>query len=330
MTEDGLIKKGVLLHKIEEVALRTRGASHGWSESDKEAIRQLWTLVNTGKTTYDSPYGVKLGEKEDSPEAAVITLDEEESPLLEADVDVFQSLRMLTGAQHKQEVSEAKKRNDVVTNLPSLAVFAEKADGRYKSRWVCSGDKAQDTWGDTATTDLDPGDRGPGLLRDTRTKDLKARSSIESTSLTIVLRKWCSSRTQGLTFWFASMREQNKFLPTRISLMSPRLSCSFRRTALEFSLNPHDRDNLFRVATWVQEADGVEWLTSGPRASDAPRAEETPAASVPGTDNQDDTMGTENPHGDEKENISKLEQALMDKRNVFAAKRRKVESTYGF
>eukprot|EP00971_Amphidinium_carterae_P257719 5115696-Amphidinium_carterae.1 len=67
------------------------------------------------------------------------------------------SLRMLTGAQYRQEVSEARKRNDVVTNLPSLAAFAEKADGRFKSRWVYSGDKAQDTWGDTATTDLDPG-----------------------------------------------------------------------------------------------------------------------------------------------------------------------------
>eukprot|EP00971_Amphidinium_carterae_P261652 5190945-Amphidinium_carterae.2 len=68
---------------------------------------------------------------------------------------------MLTGAQYRQEVSEARKKNDVVTNLPSLAAFAEKADGRYKSRWVCSCDKAQDTWGDTATTDLDP-----GLLRE--------------------------------------------------------------------------------------------------------------------------------------------------------------------
>eukprot|EP00971_Amphidinium_carterae_P257721 5115697-Amphidinium_carterae.1 len=39
------------------------------------------------------------------------------------------SLRMLIGAQYRQEVSEARKRNDVVTYLPSLAAFAEKADG---------------------------------------------------------------------------------------------------------------------------------------------------------------------------------------------------------
>eukprot|EP00971_Amphidinium_carterae_P147355 2920090-Amphidinium_carterae.4 len=68
-----------------------------------------------------------------------------------------QTLRMITGAQNKQEVSEARQRNDVITNLPSLAAFAEKADGRSRSRWVCSGDKAQDSWGETATTDLDPG-----------------------------------------------------------------------------------------------------------------------------------------------------------------------------
>eukprot|EP00971_Amphidinium_carterae_P240445 4773285-Amphidinium_carterae.1 len=124
-----------------------------------------------------------------------------------------------------------------------------------------------------------------------------------------------TSSKQELTHWFREV----------VHLQLCELDVLIRINVLEFSYNPHNRDELLRVANWIQEAHSLEWLIEGAPKTPQGSAEKN-VPSDPGMAESDVPMVPEDPYFDEDEGeINKLEQILKEKRDALAAKRRKID-----
>eukprot|EP00971_Amphidinium_carterae_P291376 5785071-Amphidinium_carterae.1 len=69
--------------------------------------------------------------------------------------------------------------------------------------------------------------------------------------------------------------------------------------SLEFSYNPHSRDELIRIYAMMTEADDYEWLI--PQRPDTPKSEPQPADAIQDVPDVPMVQGTEDPYYDEEE-----------------------------